>query len=72
MPKSIAQQNAVFLAQEVEIIVLAARRAAPPNTESVEALLPFVEKIMSEMCVDEAMARHVRRELETKGVRLGR
>jgi hypothetical protein len=72
MQKSIAQQNAAYIAQEVELIVLAARRAAPSDAKTVEALRPFVEQIMSEMGVDETMARHVRRQLETKGVRLGR
>ena len=68
----VAQQNQNQLAGEVEVIVLQARRAAPKEATTTDALWPYVEKVMKDMGVDASMARHVRRELDAKGVTLGR
>lgn len=68
----VAQQNQAQLAREVELIILQARRAAPQEVATPDGLWPHVEKVMSDMGVDPSMARHVRRELDAKGVTLGK
>lgn len=72
MQKTVEQRNSAQLAHEVEVIVLTARRAAPADAKTVEELWPFVVTVMRDMGVDDTMARHVRRQLDAKGIRLDR